>query len=47
MSFGIRGGNLEDAGWSSGDEEEEDEEGSVGSAGEGQSENERTHLLGK
>jgi hypothetical protein len=47
MSFGIRGENLEDAGWISGDEEEEDEEESVESAGEGQSENERTRLLGK
>jgi hypothetical protein len=47
MSFGIRGEGLEDAGWSSDDDEQEDEEGSVGSAGEGQSENERTRLLGK
>jgi hypothetical protein len=46
LSYGIRGGGLEAEGWSSGEEsgEEEDEEDS---AGEGQSENERTGLLRK
>lgn len=47
LSFGIRGEGLEDAGWSSEDEDEEDEEGTVESAGERHSESERTRLLGK
>jgi hypothetical protein len=47
LSFGIRGEGLEDAGWSSEDEGQEEEEESVESAGEGQSENEQTRLLGK
>lgn len=45
LSFGIRGVNLEAEGWSSGDEEsEEDEEENVGHQ-EAESSDERTRLL--